>query len=189
MGISILAWLSSLDPYWLSTPSRANMGPGLGMITRPIWKCPCINLYLLFNSKYKRQWINVIFLPKINVVSQNIKFDLVLPGVEVINVGQLAPATLLNLSYPFVTSGLYLSSLNLISRSFQCEFSWFLNPFTVFDSITFAGKLFQVSTTLCEKLYFLILVLQCFLQILCLWPLVVFSFFGKILLLFTYLYC
>jgi hypothetical protein len=39
----------------------------------------------------------------------------------------------------------------------------FLNPFTVFDSITFAGKLFQVSTTLCEKLYFLILVLQCFL--------------------------
>ena len=36
MGISILAWLSSLDPYW-----------GLGMITRPIWKCPCINLYLV----------------------------------------------------------------------------------------------------------------------------------------------
>ena len=35
MGISILAWLSSLDPYG-----------GLGMITRPIWKCPCINLYL-----------------------------------------------------------------------------------------------------------------------------------------------
>ena len=96
MGISILAWLSSLDPYWLSTPSRANMGPGLGMITRPIWKCPCINLYLLFNSKYKRQWINVIFLPKINVVSQNIKFDLVLPGVEVINLGQLSPATLLD---------------------------------------------------------------------------------------------
>ena len=25
--------------------SRANIG-GLGMITRPIWKCPCINLYL-----------------------------------------------------------------------------------------------------------------------------------------------
>ena len=36
MGISILAWLSSLDPYG-----------GLGMITRPIWKCPCINLYVL----------------------------------------------------------------------------------------------------------------------------------------------
>jgi hypothetical protein len=53
--------------------------------------------------------------------------------------------------------------LNLISRSFQGEFSWFLNPFTVFDSITFAGKLFQVSTTLYEKLYFLILVLHCFL--------------------------
>ena len=108
---------------------------------------------------------------------------LVLPGVEVIHLGQLA--ILLDWSYPFVTSGWYISCLNLISRSFQCEFSWFLNPFTVFDSITFAGKLFQVSTTLCEKLYFLILVLQCFLQILCLWPLVVFSFFGKILLLFT----
>jgi hypothetical protein len=27
-----------------STPSRANMGRE--MITRPIWKCPCINLYL-----------------------------------------------------------------------------------------------------------------------------------------------
>jgi hypothetical protein len=36
--------------------------------------------------------------------------------------------------------------INLISRSFQCEFSWFLNPFTVFDSISFVGKLFQVST-------------------------------------------
>jgi hypothetical protein len=77
-----------------------------------------------------------------------------------------------------------MSGLNLISRSFQCEFNWLLNPFTVFDSITFAGKLFQVSTTLCEKLYFLILVLHWFLYILCLWPLVVFSFFGKILLLF-----
>ena len=40
MGISILAWLSSLDLYWPETESRANMG--LGMITRPIWKCPCI---------------------------------------------------------------------------------------------------------------------------------------------------
>jgi hypothetical protein len=48
--------------------------------------------------------------------------------------GKLAPATLLDWSYPFVTSGLYISGLNLISRSFQCEFSWFLNPFTVFDS-------------------------------------------------------
>jgi hypothetical protein len=28
------------------------------------------------------------------------------------------------------------------------------NILTVFDSITFAGKLFQVSTTLCVKLYF-----------------------------------
>jgi hypothetical protein len=26
MSISILAWLSSLDPYWPSTPSLANMG-------------------------------------------------------------------------------------------------------------------------------------------------------------------
>jgi hypothetical protein len=77
----------------------------------------------------------------------------VLPGVEVINLGLFAPATLLDLSYPFVTSGLYMSGLNLISRSFQCEFSWFLNPLIVFDSITFAGKLFQVSTTLRETVF------------------------------------
>ena len=33
-------------PYWLETPSRANMGPG--MITRPIWKCPCIKLFITY---------------------------------------------------------------------------------------------------------------------------------------------
>ena len=37
MGISILAWLSSLELYG-----------GIGMITRPIWKCPCINLYVIY---------------------------------------------------------------------------------------------------------------------------------------------
>jgi hypothetical protein len=37
--ISILAWLSSLD-------SVSGQYGGLGMITRPIWKRPCINLYL-----------------------------------------------------------------------------------------------------------------------------------------------
>ena len=40
----------------------------------------------------------------------------------------------------FVTSGLYISGLNLISRSFQCEFSWFLNYYslreTVFSNIS-----------------------------------------------------
>ena len=39
MGISILAWLSSLD-------SISGQYGGLWMITRPIWKCPCIKLYL-----------------------------------------------------------------------------------------------------------------------------------------------
>ena len=37
MGISILAWLPSIDP---------NMGRG--MITRPIWKCPCIKLFITY---------------------------------------------------------------------------------------------------------------------------------------------
>ena len=45
MGISILAWLSSLDPY-----SWANMGRG--MITMPMWKCPFINLYLYNYIQY-----------------------------------------------------------------------------------------------------------------------------------------
>ena len=35
MDISILAWLSSRDPH-------------LGMITRPIWKCPCIKLFITY---------------------------------------------------------------------------------------------------------------------------------------------
>jgi hypothetical protein len=33
-------------PYWTSTPSRANMGRE--MITRPIWKCPCIKLFITY---------------------------------------------------------------------------------------------------------------------------------------------
>jgi hypothetical protein len=30
-------------PYWPETESRANMGRGI--LTRPIWKCPCIKLF------------------------------------------------------------------------------------------------------------------------------------------------
>jgi hypothetical protein len=33
-------------PYWPEMESRANMGPG--MITRPIWKCPCIKLFITY---------------------------------------------------------------------------------------------------------------------------------------------
>jgi hypothetical protein len=33
-------------PYWPEIESRANMG--LGMITRPIWKCPCIKLFITY---------------------------------------------------------------------------------------------------------------------------------------------
>jgi hypothetical protein len=40
MGISILAWLSSLDCV-------SGQYGGLRMITRPIWKCPCFNLKIL----------------------------------------------------------------------------------------------------------------------------------------------
>ena len=41
MGISILAWLSSRDPHIGPRRSR-------GMITRPIWKCPCIKLFITY---------------------------------------------------------------------------------------------------------------------------------------------
>jgi hypothetical protein len=37
MGISILAWLSFRDPHM-----------DRGMITRPIWKCPCIKLFITY---------------------------------------------------------------------------------------------------------------------------------------------
>jgi hypothetical protein len=33
-------------PYWPETESSANMGRG--MITRPIWKCPCIKLFITY---------------------------------------------------------------------------------------------------------------------------------------------
>ena len=33
-------------PYWPETESRSNMGRG--MITRPIWKCPCIKLFITY---------------------------------------------------------------------------------------------------------------------------------------------
>ena len=33
-------------PYWPETQSSANMGRG--MITRPIWKCPCIKLFITY---------------------------------------------------------------------------------------------------------------------------------------------
>ena len=42
------------------------------------------------------------------------------------------------------------------------------------------GKLFHISTILCEKLYFLIFVLQFFLYIFWLWPLVAVWLIGKI---------
>ena len=40
MGISILAWLSSRDPHWPETESRAIMGRGM--------KCPCIKLFITY---------------------------------------------------------------------------------------------------------------------------------------------
>jgi hypothetical protein len=33
-------------PYWPETQSKSNMGRG--MITRPIWKCPCIKLFITY---------------------------------------------------------------------------------------------------------------------------------------------
>jgi hypothetical protein len=43
--LSILSWLSSRDPW-------ANMGRG--MITRPIWKCPCIKRFIKLCITYFR---------------------------------------------------------------------------------------------------------------------------------------
>ena len=40
-------------PYWLQTESKANMGRGL--ITRPIWKCPCIKLFITYFQHLERR--------------------------------------------------------------------------------------------------------------------------------------
>ena len=48
MGISILAWLSFRDPHIGPRRSR-------GMITRPIWKCPCIKLFITYFRHLKRK--------------------------------------------------------------------------------------------------------------------------------------
>jgi hypothetical protein len=42
-----------IPPYWPETQSRVNMGRG--MITRPIWKCPCIKL--VYFRSYKNAFI------------------------------------------------------------------------------------------------------------------------------------
>ena len=47
MGISILAWLSSRHPHIGPRRSREN-NMGRGIITRPIWKCPCIKLFITY---------------------------------------------------------------------------------------------------------------------------------------------
>ena len=46
MGISILAWLSSRDPILALDSVWANKGRGI--ITRPIWKCPYIKLFITY---------------------------------------------------------------------------------------------------------------------------------------------
>jgi hypothetical protein len=53
----------------------------------------------------------------------------------------------------------FTSGENCISRFCQWLFNWLLDVLTVFVSITCFGKLFHISTILCEKLYFLIFVL------------------------------
>ena len=47
MGISILAWLSSLDPHIGPRRSR-------GMKTRQIWKYPCIKLFITYFRHLER---------------------------------------------------------------------------------------------------------------------------------------
>ena len=48
MGISILAGLSSRHPH--IDPRRSR-----GMITRPIWKCPCIKLFITYFRHLERR--------------------------------------------------------------------------------------------------------------------------------------
>ena len=67
------------------------------------------------------------------------------------------------LKFIFWTSGPYVSGMNFIARLFQCLLRLFLKSFTGLLSTTVFGKFFHVPTILCEKLYFLILVLEYFL--------------------------
>ena len=63
----------------------------------------------------------------------------------------------------------------------KCLFIELLKLFTLLTSTTLSGNEFQWSTTLCEKLYFLLFILHCFLNILCLWPLVFVFLIGNML--------
>ena len=40
-------------PYWPETESRTNMGRG--MIIGPIWKCPCIKLFITYFRHLKKR--------------------------------------------------------------------------------------------------------------------------------------
>ena len=40
-------------PYWPETKSRTNMGRG--MIIGPIWKCPCIKLFITYFRHLKKR--------------------------------------------------------------------------------------------------------------------------------------
>ena len=98
--------------------------------------------------------------------------------------GPGAPETRLDCVFP-VTSCPYTSGINFMSRFFQCV----QLTFEHIDCLRFFYVCWQfvpcIQPLVDKNFYFLILVLECFLYILCLCPLVHDSFLGNTVLLST----
>jgi hypothetical protein len=66
-------------PYWPETQSRANMGRG--KITRQIWKCPCIKLFITyFRHLEKRQpyWPETMSRPILARANMGLDMEMIL---------------------------------------------------------------------------------------------------------------
>ena len=80
IGLFIIHWLI------LALDCVSGQYEGLGMITRPIWKCPCSNLYLYKGSKQDRQ-LGYLWLCEINISYNNnyIILELLISNINISN--------------------------------------------------------------------------------------------------------
>ena len=66
-------------PYWPETESRFNMGRG--MITRPIWKCPCIKLFITYFRHLEKRhayWSETKSRPKLARTNMGLDMEMIL---------------------------------------------------------------------------------------------------------------
>ena len=66
-------------PYWPDTESRANMGRG--MITRPIWKCPRVKLFITYFRHLEKRhpyWRETKSRPILALANTDLDMELIL---------------------------------------------------------------------------------------------------------------